>query len=125
MNGSQGVVRQINTEETIYGFMFAKSVIVEFPMSKATFKQLSPHHFPITPISWTFATKINGELICVIDNKYPSNQHLQSQAIPLKVKLYQTYLPICMKVALLLMLLFHDQPPVKAYVFKDLSPSKC
>jgi hypothetical protein len=52
-NGSQGVVRQINTEMTMHGFTFAKSVIIEFPMSKATFKQIPAHCFLITPISWT------------------------------------------------------------------------
>ena len=70
-NGSRGIVRQINTEETIHGFTFAKSVIVEFPMSKATFKQMPTRYFPITPISWTFATKLNGELICVNRQQVP------------------------------------------------------
>ena len=70
-NGSQGYVRQINTENTIDGLTFAKSVIVEFPMSKACFEQLPPHYFPITPISWTFATKVNGELIRVNRQQVP------------------------------------------------------
>ena len=70
-NASQGIVRQINTEQTIHGFTFAKSVIVEFPMSKATFQQLPPHYFPITPMSWTFAMKLNGELICVNRQQVP------------------------------------------------------
>jgi len=48
-----------------------KSVIVEFPMSKATFKQMPTRYFPITPISWTFATKLNGELICVNRQQVP------------------------------------------------------
>jgi hypothetical protein len=62
-NGSQGIVRQINMDESSYGFTHAKSVIVEFPMSKAAFEQLPPHYFPIVPISWSFATKVNGELV--------------------------------------------------------------
>jgi len=45
------------------GLTHAKSVIIEFPMSKVSFEQLPPHYFPITPISWSFATKINGNLI--------------------------------------------------------------
>jgi hypothetical protein len=40
-------------------------------MSKASFEQLPDHYFPITPISWTFATKINGELISVNRQQVP------------------------------------------------------
>jgi len=71
MNGSQGIVRQINTEQTSYGITYAKTIIVEFPKSKAAFADLPPHYFPISPISWTFATKLNGELIRVNRHQLP------------------------------------------------------
>ena len=70
-NGSQGIVRQIDTGETPEGFTFCKSVIVEFPHCRAHFPELPPHHFPITPISWTFATKLNGELVRAIRKQLP------------------------------------------------------
>lgn len=70
-NGSQGIVRQINTEQTSYGITYAKTIIVEFPKSKATFADLPDHYFPIVPISWSFAMKFNGELIRVNRHQVP------------------------------------------------------
>jgi len=32
-NGSQGIVRQINTDKTLHGFTYGKSIIIEFPKS--------------------------------------------------------------------------------------------
>jgi hypothetical protein len=69
--GSQGVVRQINTDTTTAGITYCTSTIVEFPTCKAIFPDLPPHCFPITPILWTFATKINGELIRVTRHQLP------------------------------------------------------
>jgi hypothetical protein len=57
-NGSQGTVKQINTENTPHGFTYCKSLIIEFPQNKAHFAELPPHYSPFTPISWTFATKL-------------------------------------------------------------------
>jgi len=48
-----------------HSITYAKSTIVKFPKSKAKFNDLPQHYFPIMPISWTFATKLNGELIKV------------------------------------------------------------
>ena len=55
-NGSQGIVRQIFTEQCSLGFKYGSCVIVEFPYSKVHLSHLPPKHFPITPITWIFTT---------------------------------------------------------------------
>jgi hypothetical protein len=47
-------------ELTSYAIIYMKTIIVEFPKSKATFADLPDHYFPIVPISWSFAIKFNG-----------------------------------------------------------------
>ena len=70
-NGSQGVIKQINTSTTTAGFTHCTSTIVQFPKSKAHLPHLPPMCFPITPIQWTFTTKIQGELIKVKRHQLP------------------------------------------------------
>ena len=70
-NGSQGIVRQINTDTTPHGVTYGKSLIVEFPKSRARFPELPMGYVPITSISWSFATKLDGELIRVNRRQLP------------------------------------------------------
>ena len=60
-NGSQGYVRKISTSISTDGLTHSTCVIVEFPDSKVRLLDLPPGHFPITPISWKFATILTDE----------------------------------------------------------------
>jgi ATP-dependent exoDNAse (exonuclease V) alpha subunit len=70
-NGSQGIVRQINTTEITTGITHCTSAIVEFPSSRAQLPKLPPKHYPISPITWTFTTKPNGEHIKATRHQLP------------------------------------------------------
>jgi hypothetical protein len=59
-NRSQGFVRRISTEKCPNGLTYATCVIVYFPSSKVQLSDLAPGHFPITPVSWTFTTLLQG-----------------------------------------------------------------
>ena len=70
-NGSQGTVRQIDMAITPAGITYGTCVIVHFPRSKAHFSNLPSQHFPITPITWKFTTKLDGELIRISRQQLP------------------------------------------------------
>jgi hypothetical protein len=49
-NGSQGIVRHIETDITSSDVTYSRCAIVEFPKSKIYIPGLPAHHFPVTPI---------------------------------------------------------------------------
>ncbi|KAF6755635.1 hypothetical protein DFP72DRAFT_811382, partial [Ephemerocybe angulata] len=54
-NGSQGVLRKLVTEELEDRTLVPKVAIVHFPNSKVKLDGLPDGHFPIEPVSWSFA----------------------------------------------------------------------
>jgi hypothetical protein len=70
-NGSQGIVRQIETDILPLGLTTCTCAIVEFPESKINLPHLPSCHFPVTPIAWTFTTKLQGELIQATRHQLP------------------------------------------------------
>jgi len=55
-NGSQGIVRKIYTAICAEGYSFCTCALVEFTGSQVCIPGLPEGTFPITPISWMFAT---------------------------------------------------------------------
>jgi hypothetical protein len=60
-NGSQGIVRRLDTAIDPTGFTYCKCVLVEFPDSKVALPNLPKGYFPIVPIKCTFTTLLTTE----------------------------------------------------------------
>ena len=60
-NGSQGILHQVNMSHTAEHLAYATSCIVEFPHSKLELPDLPTKHFPISQVSWSFATLLTSE----------------------------------------------------------------
>ena len=60
-NGSQGIVRSIQTEICPVGLTYCTCVLAEFPDSKVTLPGLPKGYFPIVPVKSTFTTLLTDQ----------------------------------------------------------------
>jgi PIF1-like helicase len=60
-NGSQGIVRRLDTAICPAGFTYCTCVLVEFPESKVILPDLPKGYFPIVPVTTTFTTVLTLE----------------------------------------------------------------